>query len=129
MAFTTDSNCPQPLWQPPPTPHRTACGAASEAPFLLLHPSPKYRGLPPPLLFVLQVESVAQKQEQADRQSELAFQMCETLRDKVDQVWLHAPSPLIPTLVSEMEGVQRRMRIGQANLRPCTSAPPYTPAT
>ena len=38
VAFVTDSNCPQPLWQPPPTAYPTAPGAASEAPPLLMHP-------------------------------------------------------------------------------------------
>ena len=38
MAFVTDSNRPQQLWQPPPTAHLTAFGAASEAPSLLVHP-------------------------------------------------------------------------------------------
>ena len=36
-AFVTDSNRPQPLWQPPPTACLTASGAASEAPSLLMH--------------------------------------------------------------------------------------------
>ena len=36
----TDSNRPQPLWQPPPTACLTASGAASEAPPLLTHPPP-----------------------------------------------------------------------------------------
>ena len=31
MAFVTDSNRPQPLWQPPPTACLTASGATSEA--------------------------------------------------------------------------------------------------
>ena len=44
MAFVTDSNRPQPLWQPPPTACLTAAGAASEVPSLLMHPSPT----PPP---------------------------------------------------------------------------------
>ena len=39
MTFVTDSNRPQPLWQPPPTACLTASGAASEAPSLLMHPS------------------------------------------------------------------------------------------
>ena len=38
VAFVTDGNCPQPLWQPPPTACPTATGAASEAPSLLMHP-------------------------------------------------------------------------------------------
>ena len=38
MAFLTDSNRPQPPWQPPPTACLTAAGAASEAPSLLMHP-------------------------------------------------------------------------------------------
>ena len=38
MAFVTDSNRPQPLWQPPPTAYRTASGAVSEVPSLLIHP-------------------------------------------------------------------------------------------
>ena len=38
MAFVTDSNRPQPLWQPPPTACLTASGAASEVASLLLHP-------------------------------------------------------------------------------------------
>ena len=38
MAFVTDSNRPQPLWQPPPTACLTASGAASEAPSLRMHP-------------------------------------------------------------------------------------------
>ena len=37
-AFVTDSNRPQPFWQPPPTACLTAAGAASEAPSLLMHP-------------------------------------------------------------------------------------------
>ena len=50
MAFVTDSNRPQPLWQPPPTACPTASGAASEAPSLLTHscPSPIH----PPQLYV-----------------------------------------------------------------------------
>ena len=47
MAFVTDSNRPQPLWQPPPTACLTASRAASEAPFLLMHPCPGPS--PPPL--------------------------------------------------------------------------------
>ena len=43
LANATDSNRPQPLWQPPPTACLTAAAAASEAPSLLMHPSP-----PPP---------------------------------------------------------------------------------
>ena len=35
MAFVTDSNRPQPLWQPPPTACLTAAVAASEVPSLL----------------------------------------------------------------------------------------------
>ena len=38
MTFATDSNRPQPLWQPPPAACRTASRAASEVPSLLLHP-------------------------------------------------------------------------------------------
>ena len=38
MAFVTDSNRPQPLWQPPPTACLTASGAASEALSRLMHP-------------------------------------------------------------------------------------------
>ena len=38
MAFVTDSNRPQPLWQPPPTACLTAAGAASEVPSLPMHP-------------------------------------------------------------------------------------------
>ena len=38
MALVTDSNRPQPLCQPPPTACPTASGAASEAPFVLVHP-------------------------------------------------------------------------------------------
>ena len=41
MVFVTDSNRPQPLWQPPPT----ACLTASDVPSLLMHPCP-----PPPAL-------------------------------------------------------------------------------
>ena len=44
MAFVTDSNRPQPLWQPPPTACLTTSGAASEVPFLLMHP---WGGVPP----------------------------------------------------------------------------------
>ena len=40
MAFVTDSNRLQPLWQPPPTACLTASGAASQAPPLLTHPPP-----------------------------------------------------------------------------------------
>ena len=47
MAFVTDSNRPQPLWQPPPTACLTAAGAASEAPSLLLHPRLCPGGEPP----------------------------------------------------------------------------------
>ena len=50
MAFVTNSNRPQPLWQPPPT----ACLTASEVLCLLLHPCPPrphkgllWRGKPP----------------------------------------------------------------------------------
>ena len=43
MAFITDSDRPQPIWQPPPTARLTASGAASEVPSLLMHPCP-----PPP---------------------------------------------------------------------------------
>ena len=47
MTFVTDSNRPQPLWQPPPTACLTAAGAASEVPTFpntsLPHPPP----LPP----------------------------------------------------------------------------------
>ena len=32
MAFVTDSNRPQPTWQPPPTAYRTALGTASKVP-------------------------------------------------------------------------------------------------
>ena len=38
MAVVTDSNRPQPLWQPPPTACLTAAGAASEVPSLLMQP-------------------------------------------------------------------------------------------
>ena len=37
MAFATDSNRPQPLWQPPPTAYPTASGAAPEVPSRLMH--------------------------------------------------------------------------------------------
>ena len=37
-AFITDSNCPQPLRQHPPTACLTASGATSEVPSLLMHP-------------------------------------------------------------------------------------------
>ena len=40
MAFITDSNRPQPVWQPPPTADFTASGAASEVPSLLMRPCP-----------------------------------------------------------------------------------------
>ena len=40
MAFVTDSNRPQPLWQRPPTARLTASGATSEPLlFLPVHPS------------------------------------------------------------------------------------------
>ena len=42
MAFVTDSNGPQPLWQPPPTACLTTPGAASEAPSPLMHPPPPW---------------------------------------------------------------------------------------
>ena len=45
MAFVTDSNRPQLLWQPPPTAYLTTFGAASEVPSLLMHPPPP----PPPV--------------------------------------------------------------------------------
>ena len=38
MAFVTDSNRPELLWQPPPTAWLTAAGNASEVPCLLMHP-------------------------------------------------------------------------------------------
>ena len=38
MPFVTDSNRPQPLWQPPPTTHLTAPEASSEPPSLRMHP-------------------------------------------------------------------------------------------
>ena len=38
MAFVTDSNRPQPLWQPPPTACLTAAGAASVVPSLQIPP-------------------------------------------------------------------------------------------
>ena len=44
-AFVTDSNRPQPLWQPPPTACLTASGAASEAPSLQMHPWGRSRSL------------------------------------------------------------------------------------
>ena len=40
MAFVTDSNRPQPLWQPPPTASLPASGTASEVLSLLTHPCP-----------------------------------------------------------------------------------------
>ena len=50
-AFVTDSNCPQPLWQPPPTACLTASGAAS-GPF----PS---NAAPPPAPSAVQVGWIA----------------------------------------------------------------------
>ena len=44
MTFVTDSNRPQPLWQPPPTACLTASGAASEVPSLSPHPWTALRG-------------------------------------------------------------------------------------
>ena len=44
--FVTDSNRPRPLWQPPPTAHLTASGAASEAPSLLMHPCWRHKIIP-----------------------------------------------------------------------------------
>ena len=38
MAFVTDSNRPQLLWQPPPTDCLTTSGAASAVSSLLMHP-------------------------------------------------------------------------------------------
>ena len=38
MAFVTDSNRPQPLWQPPPTAYPTASGTTFEAPSLPMRP-------------------------------------------------------------------------------------------
>ena len=52
MASATDSNRPQPLWQPPPTACLTASGAASEVPSPLMHlcpPTPPF-GTPPPFI-------------------------------------------------------------------------------
>ena len=40
MAFVTDSNRPQPVWQPPPNARLTASGAASDVPSLLMRPPP-----------------------------------------------------------------------------------------
>ena len=59
--IVTDSNCPQPFWQPPPTACLTASGVASEAPSLLgkhqnhrrthfFGPSLVHNPLPPPPL-------------------------------------------------------------------------------
>ena len=50
MAFVTDSNRPQPPWQPPPTACLTASGATCEAPSLLLQPclQPLHRHPPGP---------------------------------------------------------------------------------
>ena len=42
MTFVTDSNRPQPLWQPPPAACLTASGAASEAPSLPIHPCQRH---------------------------------------------------------------------------------------
>ena len=44
MAFVTDSNRPQPLWQTPPTACLTASEAASGVPSLLMHPWGGARG-------------------------------------------------------------------------------------
>ena len=44
IAFVTDSNRPQPLWQPPPTAYLNASGAASEVLSLLMHPCPYRMG-------------------------------------------------------------------------------------
>ena len=44
MAFVTDNNRPQPLWQPPPTACLTLSGAASEVPALIMHPWGRGRG-------------------------------------------------------------------------------------
>ena len=49
MAFVTDSNRPQPLWQPPLTARLTASGAAFESLSLLMQPS--QAPLHPPPLF------------------------------------------------------------------------------
>ena len=38
MAFVTDSNRPQPLWQPPPTACLAASGFTSRVPCLLMQP-------------------------------------------------------------------------------------------
>ena len=38
MAFVTDNNRPQPLWQPPPNRYPTATGPTSEVPCPLMHP-------------------------------------------------------------------------------------------
>ena len=46
MVLVTDSNRPQPLWQPPSTACPTATRVASEAPSLLMH---CIHGVPPPL--------------------------------------------------------------------------------
>ena len=42
MAFLTNSNRPQPLWQPPPPACLTASVAGSEIPPLLMHPCPPF---------------------------------------------------------------------------------------
>ena len=47
MGFVTDSNRPQPLWQPPPTTCLTASGATSDVPSLLIHPCPWHPLQPP----------------------------------------------------------------------------------
>ena len=44
MAFVTDSNRPQPLWQPPSIACLTASGAASDVPSFVVHPCPERLG-------------------------------------------------------------------------------------
>ena len=70
MVFVTDSNRPQPLWQPPPT----ACLTASEVLSLLMHPCP----LPPTTLLPT---SQGQSEKHVGKRS------CQT------GPWLCPPSP------------------------------------
>ena len=51
MAFVTDSNRPQPLWQPTPTAYPTASTATSVVPSLLCNPGlDPYTGAQVPLV-------------------------------------------------------------------------------
>ena len=83
MAFVTDSNRPQPLWQPP----ATACLTASEAPSLLMHPCP-----PPP-----DTHTHCESAHRVDWQRQAVGQSARHLRDVGPQLRAERFSRTAPT--------------------------------